>query len=248
MISVVIITYNAAATIGKVLNSLKGLTEDIIIVDSESTDGTSDICKSFGASVIENEWLGYGHAKNKGNKAARHDWILSLDADEVPDEKLKNAILGIDQSDLYKVYRIRRISFFCEKKIRFGVWSNDRPMRFFNRTVAEWNLAEVHENLQFSSPVQTVSLKGELSHFTADDAERYRKKMKKYAQLNAEKYFRSGRKVHWVKIILSPVFGFIRYYIFELGFLDGWEGYQVCLIHARYTYDKYVLLKQLKKK
>lgn len=247
MFSAVIITFNESHVIGKVLQSLSGITDDIVVVDSNSTDGTPAICREHGARVISNDWQGYGDAKNKGNKAARHDWILSLDADEVPDERLKKSLSGFDfaGTSANTACRIRRINFFCGKMIRFGVWGKDRPVRFFHRSNAVWSRDEVHEGLAFHDPAHIKKLKGAILHYTAEDARSYREKMKKYARLNAEKYFRMGRRAGFIKIFISPVFSFMRYYFFKLGFLDGRQGFRVCLIHARYTYDKYSLLKNL---
>lgn len=245
MFSVVIITKNEAHIIGKVLGSLSGLSDDIVIVDSGSTDGTVEVCDRSGARVIHHIWKGYGEAKNTGNQAARHDWILSVDADEVLNDELRSSLQNVDLNDRSAVYRFRRLNFFSGKLMRHGVWSNDFPTRLFNRQVAAWNLDEVHEGLDFNMQVRSVRLKGSLFHYTAEDPASYRKKMAKYARLNAEKYHRRGKRSGPIKKYLSPLFSFIKFYFFRLGFLDGSQGLQICLIQSRYIHDKYTLLEQL---
>lgn len=245
MFSAVIISKNEAHIIGRVLDSLKGITDDIIVVDSGSTDGTQEICRNSGARVIEIKWKGYGDAKNSGNAEARHDWILSIDSDEVLTEKLRKSLLRVDLTDPTIVYRLRRRSLFSGKIMRFGLWRNDYPIRLFNRRHAEWSLDEVHERLAFGSRVKVMNLNGDLIHETAPDPVEYEEKLRKYARLHAEKNFRMGRRPGWFKLYFSPSFSFLRYYVFQLGFLDGWRGFRLCLLNSRYIHDKYWILKRL---
>src|SRR5882762_5142095 len=132
-LSVVIITRNEAHIIGKTLQSLQGITDDYVIVDSGSTDDTVTICKNFGAKVIETTWDGYGPNKNKGIDAAKYNWILNLDADEAIDSELKNAIQQLELQDENTVYNFKFKNFFCNKWIRYGEWSGDKHIRMFNR-------------------------------------------------------------------------------------------------------------------
>src|SRR5882757_10139254 len=161
-LSIVIITKNEAHIIDNTLQSLKELTDDIIIVDSGSTDATLDICRRYNARIIETEWMGYGATKNIGNAAAANNWILSLDADEAIYEQLKQTLLQLALQDERTVYKMRRKNFFCGKWIRFGEWSRDKNIRLFNRTQARWNNDAVHENLVFSKDIRTVFIKGSL--------------------------------------------------------------------------------------
>ena len=138
-ISVVIITKNEAHIIANTLESLKAITDDIVIVDSGSTDDTIVICKKMNAHVIETGWAGYGINKNLGIKAAKNDWILSLDADEAIDGELQQSLLQLTLANDEEVFDIRFKNFFCNKWIRFGEWGFDWHIRLFNRTKVHWN-------------------------------------------------------------------------------------------------------------
>ena len=248
MLSVVIITKNEAHIIGNTLQSLQGLSDDIIIVDSGSTDDTIAICKKFNATIIETTWDGYGANKNKGIDAAKNDWILSLDADEAVDEVLKNELLKLQPIQDNIVYKLSYRNFFCNKRIRFGVWGEDKHIRLFNRQKVSWDAAEVHESLLFPADVKTVLLKGHVLHYTVNSITEYSNKTIAYARSNAKKYFIQGKKAGFIKLYLAPAFNFLQHYFFRLGFLDGWEGYLICKTNAWYTFMKYVFLREMNKK
>ena len=241
-ISAVIITKNEAHIIGRTLESLKGLVDDIVIVDSGSTDDTLSVCKPFNADIIQTSWEGYGINKNKGIDAAKHNWILNIDADETIDDELKQTILDLALQKEEEVFEIRFKNFFCEKWIRFGEWGFDKHIRLFNRNKVRWNTAAVHESLQLPEKVTVTQLKGSILHYTTHSREEFNNKTISYAQLNAEKYFQQGKKVNSFKQYLSPVFSFIQNYFFKLGFLDGREGFIIAKATAQYTFLKYKYL------
>ena len=246
-LSVVIITKDEAHIIKNTLQSLQGLTDDIVIIDSGSTDNTVAICKEMNAVVIETTWGGYGANKNKGIKTTKYDWVLSLDADETIDEELKTELLKLDPGMENNVYKLNYKNFFCNKWIRYGVWGGDKHIRFFNKTKVQWNDAEVHENLIFPDNTNVISLKGNVLHYTVNSIADYSNKTLVYAKANAQKYFARGKKATFVKLYLAPPFNFLQHYIFRLGFLDGWEGYLICKTNAWYTFMKYVFLRELNK-
>ncbi len=247
-LSVVIITRNEAHIIGNTLQSLRGVTDDIVIVDSGSTDDTLAICSQFNAVILETGWDGYGINKNKGITAAKNDWILNLDADEAIDEELREILLKHDLKDENIVYEIQFKNFFCNKWIRFGEWSGDKHIRLFNRNKIQWNGAAVHESLVLPPGTQTILLKGNILHYTSRDLDDYMNKTISYAKLNAEKYHLQGKKTNFFKLRLSPAFSFIQHYFFRLGFLDGWEGYLIARTTAWYTFLKYSYLKEMNEK
>ena len=247
MLSIVIITKNEAHIIGNTLRSLQGVSDDIIIVDSGSTDDTIAICKNFNAAVIETTWDGYGPNKNKGIDAAKNDWILCLDADEAIDEVLKTEILKLKPENENVVYKLAYRNFFCGKRIRFGVWAGDEHIRIFNRKEIKWDEAEVHEDLVLPANVKVQSLKGKVLHYTVNTITEYSDKTIAYARANAKKYYGMGKKAGFIKLYLAPAFNFLQHYIFRLGFLDGWEGYLICKTNAWYTFMKYVFLRELSK-
>ena len=244
-ISVVIITKNEAHIIANTLQSLQAVTNDIVIVDSGSTDDTVAICKKMNATVIETGWSGYGINKNKGIEVAKHNWILSLDADEAIDCELQQCLLQLVCSNENEVFNIRFKNFFCNKWIRFGEWGFDWHIRLFNRKSVHWNNAAVHENLVFPDNVTVTKLKGNILHYTVQSRQEYDAKTDHYARMNAKKYFAAGKKPNSLKQYLSPVFAFIQHYIFRLGFLDGAEGFIIAKTTARYTFLKYSYLREM---
>ncbi|MEO7209729.1 MAG: glycosyltransferase family 2 protein [Chitinophagaceae bacterium] len=241
-ISVVIITKNEAHIIEKTLQSLQGEFHDIVVVDSGSTDDTVSICKKYNVHVIETTWDGYGSNKNKGIDVAKNDWILSLDADEALDDELKKSLLQIHVINDEEVFNIRRKNFFNNKWIRFGEWGFDNHLRLFNRKKIRWNNDEVHEKLILPNNYTITNLTGYILHYTVQSLEEFVKKNIMYARLNAIKYAATGKKSNFIKQYLSPVFSFLRNYIFRLGFLDGWEGFIIAKYNAYYTFLKYKYL------
>ena len=244
-ISVVIITRNEAHIIGSTLKSLRGLTDDIVIVDSGSTDDTLNICRGFNAKIIETGWNGYGPNKNIGINAARHNWILNLDADEAIDEELKTAISKLSDPPANELYEMWFKNYFMNKWIRHGEWGSDKHIRLFNRTVVRWNEAAVHEQLMMSEKTTKQILPGYILHHTVHSLAEYEQKTIAYARLNAKKYAEQGKKWQWLRQQFSPVFSFIHNYLVRLGFLDGREGYLIARTTARYTYLKYAFLHEL---
>ena len=247
-ISVVIICRNAADTIRQAITSVMPLTDDIIVMDSNSTDGTQEKAIAAGARLIRAEWQGYGITKNNGHAAARYDWILSLDADEAADAGLISSIQQIDLSHAQTVYRMKRLNYLGSNAVRFGAWSNDWVTRLFNKQLVQWDDSPVHEQLVFAVQMQTQTLPGVIHHYTCNSIATYRQKLSNYALLMAEKYAARGKKAGWLKIYLSPVFNFLQNYLLKVGFLDGLAGWQVSLAHAGYTYHKYKLLQNFQRR
>lgn len=246
-ISVVIITKNEAHIIANTLQSLQPVISDVVIVDSGSTDETVNICNQFAATVIETDWDGYGINKNKGIQAAKHDWILSLDADEAIDEELKESLGQLDLKNENEVFDIRFKNFYCNKWIRFGEWGFDKHVRLFNRKRVKWNNVTVHENLILPEGIKITRLKGNILHYTVNNRQEYDEKTDNYARMNARKYFDAGKRTGFFKQYFSPVFAFLQHYIFRLGFLDGKEGFIIATTTARYTFLKYHYLNELNK-
>ncbi|HEV8505230.1 MAG TPA: glycosyltransferase family 2 protein, partial [Chitinophagaceae bacterium] len=146
-ISVVIICRNEEDEIGRTLQSLSGLTDDIVVLDNGSTDNSKNIILDSGARLIEESWEGFGKTKNKATNFARYDWVLNLDADESIDEELKNSLSGLPLQNEYETFEIKFKNFFGDTYLRFGEWGNDKHIRLFNRKKVNWNEAVVHEGL-----------------------------------------------------------------------------------------------------
>ena len=248
MLSVVIVCKNGAKVIGETIKSFSGLTDDILIYDNGSTDDTKEIVNQSNARLIEGSWEGFGKTKNKANALAKHDWILSLDADESIDEQLKENLLQLNLADESKVYEFKFKNFLGDKWLRYGEWGNDKHIRLFNKKKISWNDADVHESLLLPTEVKVISIPGNVLHKTAPDITAYEKKMENYAALNAEKYFKQQKRSGSFKMFFSAVFSFIKNYFFKLGFLDGATGYHCARINARYTFLKYKGLDELWRK
>lgn len=244
-VSVVIMTKNEAAIIGRTLACLRGFTDDIILVDNGSTDGTVEIAKQNGCRIIHNkEWRGYGPVKNIGIDAARYDWILSLDADECADAQLLQSISAIDFSNSGIAYDLPFKTYFGNKEIRFGEWAGDHHVRLVNRKKIRWSDDAVHEYLVIPEGTTIRRLAGAVHHYTIDNAVELRQKFIRYAELNAQRYH--GKKnASLLKTWGSPAFSFLKNYIFRLGFLDGSEGFTIAKLSAYYTWLKYHRLQQL---
>lgn len=243
--SIVIITKNEKNNIDRTLSNLMNLSEDIIIVDSGSTDGTLSICKKYNCRIIETDWKGYGETKNLGNQAAKNDWILSIDADESVDDQLKTFLESLSPENNKQVFQIKRKNFFCQKHIQFGGWANDKPIRLFNRKNTKWNNAAVHESLIFKELPEIKMAEGHLLHYTYNTTKEYLEKVDYYSKLNAKKYYEKGKKANFIKLYFSPAFTFVKDYFFKFGILDGKKGFLIARISANGTKLKYQYLKEM---
>ena len=244
-LSVVIVCKNEAGIIEKTLQSLQGLTNDIVVYDNGSADDTVKIARQFPVRVHEGAWAGFGRTKNNAIALAKYDWILSLDADEAIDDELKNTLLSSSFTDERTLYEIRFKNFFGDKWLKHGEWGNDKHIRLFNRKIISWDEAPVHEELVIPEGARVVKLKGSILHYTATSLEKYRAKLMKYAALNAKKYFEQGKRAGPLKKYVSAFFSFIQNYLFRAGFLDGKAGYVCAKMSAGYTFLKYAKLREL---
>jgi glycosyltransferase involved in cell wall biosynthesis len=244
-VSVVIISYNASATMERTLRSACLLSDDITVVDSGSTDDTVAIAGKWGARVVQMEWKGFGANKNAGNAVAKYDWILSMDSDEVLSGVAIESIRMLGLTDVNAVYKIQRINYLSGQRIYFGEWRNDWTIRLFNRQVVQWDDALVHEQLLLPSSVKVHKIRGRLHHYTAPDIQAYNQKLDGYAALVAAKYFAKAEKGAGLKLYFSPAFSFLKFYILLGGWMDKKAGWQIAIAHARYSFKKYKKLHAL---
>jgi glycosyltransferase involved in cell wall biosynthesis len=244
-VSVVIIAKNECGMIYRTIARARTITDDIVIIDSGSTDCTIPIASTNGCRIYQTGWDGYGANKNKGNLLARYNWILSLDADELIDDELIVALhrLDFDRTDI--VYDIIFKNYFGKKRIRFGSWGRDHHIRLFNRMHVKWSDTPVHEVLLFSCKMVKKQLSGAIHHYSVKDRAECEQKGIYYAALSAQKYYGKGINYSLMKQYLSPLFGFIRNYIFLLGILDGREGWYIASNTAWHTWLKYQYLRRL---
>ena len=239
-LSAVIITINQEKKIAKTIEALKTLTNDIVVVDSGSTDLTRKVARAAGANVLEHAWAGYSAQKNFGNAWAKYDWILSVDDDEVVSPELAESIRqAFTTSPDYDAFDLPFRTVFAGKLIRFGGWNPESHIRIFNKKQIQWNADAVHEGLTIKPEHKVKKLVGYVYHYTVDTPEQFASKTDRYSSLFAEKGVKMGKKANFIKIYLSPIFRFLVEYIFKLGFLDGYYGWFIAKENMRYTYLKY---------
>lgn len=244
-ISVVIITFNEAHNIERCLMSLKEVADEVLIVDSYSTDNTCMIAVKHGAKVITHEWLGYSATKNAANKMAANDWILSLDADEVLSEVLKKSIIKLKNEGL-KPASFNRLTNYCGKWIRHCGWYPDIKFRIFNRQSTLWQ-GSIHETLVSTNDenIKPITLEGDCYHFSYHSIASHYAQADKFSTLSAEKLFAERHKINALKKYFSAINKFLKTYLIHLGFLDGYYGFVISKISAYASYLKYKKLEVL---
>ncbi len=243
-LSVVIITHNEERNIARCLESVKEIADDIVVVDSLSTDGTQAICESYGARFFATAWKGYSAMKNYANSLARHDWIFSIDADEALSDDLRRSILEIKPSGELRSYRIGRITNYCGHWIHHSGWYPDVKVRFFDRRTTSWE-GLIHERLNVARDEDAPLLKGHCYHYSYYTIEEHKAQADRFSALSAESLYKRGKKAGWVKLYLAPVFRFLKMYFFQAGFLDGRSGFIIARISAAAVHHKYIKLQQL---
>ena len=245
-LTAVIITYNEARNIKRCILSLQSVADEIVVVDSFSTDATPSICKGLNVQFHQREWKGYSKQKNYGNGLATHDWILSIDADEALSGMLQESILTAKASGNHYNFAFNRLTNYCGKWIKHSGWYPDKKIRMFNRIKDDWR-GEVHETLTVDS--QSVKwLKGDLLHYSYHSVSDHVKRTDAYSTLGAKELFENGKKASVLKLLFNPWLKFNKMYFLKLGFLDGMAGFTIALITAYGTFLKYIKLYYLSKK
>jgi (heptosyl)LPS beta-1,4-glucosyltransferase len=242
-ISAIIICKNEAINIRRCLESIQWA-DEIIVVDSGSTDSTLDIVAEYTDKVfINTEWPGYGLQKRLAESKAANDWLLAIDADEVVTEQLRGAIIEILGAAAEKtVYRVNRLTNFYNKFIKHSGWHPDRIVRVYNKKHYRYNEALVHESVSCEQACK-VDLPGLLLHYTFQSLEEHMDKQNLYAKAWSEDQYRKGRKVRLYEMLFRSLFAFFRQYVIRLGVLDGYPGFLISVIQMQYTFNKYSLLK-----
>ncbi|MDG1174224.1 MAG: glycosyltransferase family 2 protein [Flavobacteriales bacterium] len=243
-ISAVIITYNEEKNIRRCLASLQGIAEEIVVVDSHSTDRTKEICSRYeNVNFISTDWKGFSDTKNYGNDIAKHSWIISLDSDEELSKELKANIASLELKE-ENAYEFNRLTNYCGKWVKYCGWSPDIKVRLFNKSITSWE-GVVHEKLVYTKSISNELIIGDLNHYSYYTEQEHLDRLKKYAQLSAEEKFKAKKGNENYKIIFSPIFKFISVFFLKLGFLDGITGFKIAKNEAKYNYWKYSILKKL---
>ena len=239
-LSVVIITFNEERNIKRCLDSVAPVADEIIVVDSHSTDATEAICDRYDVKFFTQDWIGYIGQKNLANDLATCDLILSIDADEALSKELAESIQKIKNQDIEsKAFSMNRLMNYCGKWIRHCGWYPDTKVRIFRRGQAEWTGKKVHETLSLAENAEIVHLDGDLLHYSYYSPEEHWRRIEKYALFSAEEMAESGKKTTLFKACTHAAWRFIRDFIFKGGFLDGRTGLTICKINARGVWLKY---------
>lgn len=241
-ISVVLITKNAAALLEKCLQSC-AFADEIVVVDSGSSDRTLAIASVYKAKVIHQDWLGFGPQKQFAIEQASHDWVLCLDADEWLSDTLINEIKVLMTKPTGHAWRFARSNKFMGRFLKYGEGYPDYSLRLFHRRHARWSDDLVHEYVIADGEIGT--LKGDLMHESGEDIARYLEKQNRYTTLQAEALFQRGKKAGAGKLVFSPLLRFIKFYLVRQGFRDGLPGLVHISIGCFNSYIKYAKLIEL---
>src|SRR5512146_1421004 len=242
-LSVILITKNEAANIRDCLRSVSWA-DEIIVVDSGSTDATAEIARQMGAHVYEHDWPGFGPQKNRALAYASKDWVFSIDADERVTPELRAELEQAMRESSVDGYYCPRLSQFCGQFIRHSGWYPDYVLRLFKRGTGRFSDSLVHESVLLEGV--TAKLKSPLLHYsylTAGDVER---KVEHYSTAAAQQMFKAGKRSSWAGALLSGGWAFVRTYVVRLGVLDGGAGWNIARMNARTTYLKYRKLEALR--
>jgi len=244
-VSAAIITYNEEAHIREACESL-AWAEEILIVDSGSTDKTRELAAACGARVIQREWPGFAAQKQFANEQASHDWIFSLDADERVSEELKAAIDLLKQTPddrLADGYRIARRSYYQGRWIRGGGWYPDWQLRLFKKLRGRWDPRHIHESVKMAAGARVEKLSGDILHYSVrDSAHHHRMIGERYAPLAARQMFEEGRRTSPLKIAAAAPAAFLQSFILKRGFRDGVAGLSIASFAAHHAFLKHVML------
>ena len=238
-LSVIIITYNEEHNIGRCIDSVKEVADEVIVLDSYSTDKTIEIATSKGAKIHQQKFAGYGEQKNDALKLATHDLVLSLDADEALDDTLIREILNEKKSPTNDGYSMNRCTNYCGRFIRHGSWYPDKKIRLFHRKMGKWSNDKIHEKIEML-PASTIKhLRGDILHYSFNSISDHVDQNNKFSSISAKFMFDKGRRTNLFKLLLNPSWAFIQSYIFRLGFLDGLYGFIIAVNISHLTFLKH---------
>lgn len=244
-LSVVIITFNEEKNIGRCLDSVKDIADDIVVIDSFSTDNTKQIAVEKGARFIEHKFEGHIQQKNWAISQAKYPHILSLDADEMPDKRLKQEIVRVKENWAHDGYSFNRLNNYCGKWIKHSGWYPDKKLRLWDSTKGSWGGDNPHDTFQMSKGATIAHIKGDLLHYSFYSVSGHVLQVNKFTDIGAKTAYEKGKRSNLIKIFFLPKWKFIRNYILKLGFLDGFAGYTVCKISAHATFLKFVKLRKI---
>lgn len=244
-LSVALITHNEEKNLARTLRAVKDIADEIVIIDSGSTDKTEEIALQFGAKFYTESWQGYGKQKNSAIAKCSGEWILNLDADEEVSLQLACEIANIvhEKKEKCKVYKINRTAICFGKVIHHGGWSNQYAIRLFKKNTGYFNDNTVHET--FITKEEIGKIRANILHHTYQDLTDYLQKFNRYTSEGALHLLEKGKEPKLYKIFLNPIVKFMQMYVLRLGFLDGVEGFVLAVFSASYPLAKYYKFRAL---
>lgn len=242
-LSAVIITLNEEKNIRRCIESLQSVADEIIVVDSLSTDKTKEICLGLGVRFIEQKFLGYIEQKNFALSMATYDHVLSLDADEALDDQLQSEILKLKSNFQCDGYEFNRLTMYNGFWVRHCGWYPDKKLRLIKKDKAKWGGTNPHDALILEGTLGYIP--GDLKHYSYDSISSHILQTNKFSTIEAQSLFKRGKRASLLKILTRPPFQFFKDYILKKGFLDGRYGFIICLINSLYVLLKYAKMMDL---
>lgn len=236
---------NEEDNIERCVRSLIGVADEIVILDSLSTDRTAEICSKLPVIFHQKAWMGYAQSKNYLNSLTTNEYILSIDADEVLSDELRESILREKEQGFHGAYSVNRLTNYLGQWIYHSGWYPDIKVRLFPKSICQWDGMYVHETLEMKQPLEVNMLNGHLEHYSYKSFEDHRARADKYSILTAQKMAAQGKKASALKPYLSAFGRFVAMYIIKGGFLDGKMGYKIAQISAQSNILKYKELRRI---
>lgn len=247
-LSVVIIAFNEEKNIGRCLESVKHIADEMVVLDSFSTDRTREICESFGVKFYQHTFDGHIQQKNRAITYAAYPHILSLDADEALDDTLKKSILEVKKNWTHDGYYMNRLTNYCGHWVRHCNWYPDTKLRLWDSRKGSWTGINPHDKYELTEgDKNTKHIEGDILHYSYYTQQDHYKQVEYFTSIASKAYVDSGKKAPFYKLIANPIAKFIDHYLLHLGFLDGKAGYYISKISAYATYLKYKKIRQLDK-
>jgi glycosyltransferase involved in cell wall biosynthesis len=246
-ISAVIITFNEERNIVRCLQSLMGIADEIVVVDSFSTDATEELCKQFNVRFLQHPFEGFMQQKTWACEQAKYDYILQLDADEQLSEELIRSILTVKTDWKADGYSFNRLTNYIGKWIRHCGWYPDTKLRLWDRRKGAWSGINLHESVKMSDNTVVAKLKGDLLHFSYYSIQQHLNQINSFTEIAAKEGVAKGKNTSFFVIVFKTIWKFKRDYFFKLGFLDGYYGFVVCSMSAYTLFVKSLKMRELKK-
>lgn len=247
LISAVVITLNEERNIARCIDALEGIADEIVVLDSGSTDATRRICEQKGVAFHTRPFDDYAEQKNRAAALAKHDFILSVDADEAPSETLRASIFAAKAGPKADVYSMNRLTSYCGRWVKHCGWYPDTKIRLYDRRKAQWTGKRIHEKVTPDAGARHAKLEGDLLHYSFYTIDQHMATVNRFSTLKAELLHEKGRGASIAKMILSAPVKFLKIFLFKAGFLDGSAGFHIAVNSAHGDYLKYAKLRELQK-